>query len=82
MVALGTKAAMEDLTALATASPIFSPMVEACMTASLVNLISFRPAVIASVIASVSTALAMISALVCQLMCEVSEYMIAHLVMI
>ena len=60
MVALGTKAAMEDLTALVTASPILSPMIEACMTASLVNLISFRPAVIASVIASVSTALAMI----------------------
>jgi hypothetical protein len=68
MLALGSEAARAALTALATDSPIFSPMIEACMTVSFLNLISFRPAVMASVMASVSTALAMASVLMALVM--------------
>ena len=65
MIALGSETAIADLIAAATDSPIFSPMIDACVDISLVGLASLRLAVMAfmtaSVMGLVSIALAMAS---------------------
>jgi hypothetical protein len=47
MIALGSETAIADLIAAATDSPIFSPMIDACVDISLVSLASLRLAVMA-----------------------------------